>query len=190
MGLFSPKQEIYLGGFVRLLLKEMISSKSLDIATINEGSLLSEKEVEKANEEILPLRLTLLSLLLNKIGKFGKQDFSSEEIGKTIGVALGLAYQDSGSSKSVASELAGRALDRIGNYYDNLMKVDEKEVEGEGPYFFVVNQYPNLILGKKLDPMNEKNREKRFVLFDAAKQVYRNDEKNLPKLIDQFKFLD
>jgi len=190
MSIFLKKQRVYFGGFLRLLLSKLISSNSFNINTIDKDGLLSAEEIEKANDEILPLRLVIIALLLNKISKFGNKNFSSNEIGEALGLALGLAYKDTGSANNVAMELTQRQIDKFGEYFNKLMAISKKDIAEKGPYFFVAFQYPKFILGENLDLIIEKNRLKDFLLFEAAKQIYENEKKYIPKILREFIFLD
>lgn len=190
MSIFKKKDKVYLGAFLRLIIKQLIDSKTLDIKTIDEESFLSNKEVEHANAEILDLRFAILAMKLTEKGKFGKKQFSSEEIGHTFSIALALAFQDTGKNKEEALSAAEPHIEAFLEYYKYLEQINEKELAEKGPYFFLIRCYEKKVLGKMPHPLNKQYQDKSFVVFHAGKQVFENDNKGFPALIKEFYFLD
>lgn len=190
MSLFQKKQEIKFGGFIRLMQQKLLQSKGYDIKSIDKNSVLSDEEIQIANEEVFTLRLVLLTLILSDISKFGSKTYSSEDVSSMSCLALFLALQDTGTPEIQAKEKAERYIEKFMGYIEFLLSVDRKELEEKGQYFFVLRHYQDIIFGNKPNVSDEQSREKLFIVFDAARQVYRNDEKAIKALVKQFKFLN
>jgi len=190
ISIFQKKQSIHFEAFLRLLISKLLTATKLNIESIDEAKILSKDEIKIANEEIIPFRLVVLSLLLSNIGKYGKKHYSSEEINKSLVIALRLAYQDIGLSKNDALITMQKQVDRMSQYFVGISTISEEEIKEKGTYFFITVQYPQFVLKEKIDFSREDDRNKNFILFDVAKQVYCNDEKHIPKLVKEFKFIE
>lgn len=183
------KQSLYFGQFTNLLLQSIIKSKLAD-SIPNDGSL-SESEIKKFKDELFYLRVEILMASLIKIGKFGKTQFSNEEIGKTIGMAMTLALKDNGVSKGESEKIMDELIKRIGEYEDYINDVSEADIKKTGVYFQILQCFSGMVLGKDSKRLqSEAGRNKEFVVFSFAKQAYKNDEKAFKEAIKAVKFLD
>lgn len=188
MSLFQKKQEIKFGGFIRLMQQKLLQSKDFNIKSIDENSVLSDEEIQIANEEVITLRLVLLTLILSDISKFGSKTYSSEGVSSMASVALCLALQDTGTPEVGAKEKAEKYIEKFMEYFKFVLSIDKKELEEKGQYFFVLRHYEDIVIGNKPNVSDERSREKLFIVFDAARQVYRNDEKAIKALVKKFTF--
>lgn len=186
---FQNKQNLYLGQFVNLLLQSIIKSKLA--GSLPKDDSLSDHEIEKFKNELFYLRVEILMASLIEIGKFGKTQFSNEEIGKTIGIALTLALKDTGLSKSESEKIMDELIERISVYEDYVNGLDQAEIKKTWVYFHILRCFSGLVLGSDNKRLaSEKGRNKEFVVFSFAKQAYRNDEKAFKDTLKAVKFLD
>jgi len=190
MALFQKRERIYLEGFVRFMLQNLLKSNSLNVKDIDKDGLLSSEEIKKTNVEILTFRIALLQMILSDIGKFGSNEFSSEEIAFKTGQALLMALKDGVQSDENARKRAEELLEHSVSYFENLSNINEAELNEKGIYFFLCREFSNKILGENIDFNDENVRNKHFLLFDSAKQVYKNDEASIRKLVKEFKFIN
>lgn len=186
---FQNKQDLYLGQFVNLLLQSIIKSKVAD--SLPNDSSLSDSEIERFKDELFYLRVEILMASLIEVGKFGNTQFSNEEIGKTIGIAMTLALKDNGISKADSEKRLDNLIQRMGIYEDYVNGISEIELKKTGVYFQILQCFSEQVLGndsKRL--LSEKGRDKSFTVFGYAKQIYRNDEKEFKDKIKLVRFLD
>lgn len=88
---FRKKEEIYLGLFLRLITQSIIKS-AINISELDKDKILTVSEQKKTQEELPFFRFAIVMFKLLEILKFGKKNFAPEEIGQTLGIAVGLGW--------------------------------------------------------------------------------------------------
>lgn len=184
----NKKEELYLAGFTRLFMQMVIKSEGK--RTLPNGSL-TEKEEEKVKQELLYFRVVLLMYQLMAIRKFGNTEFSSEDVGKTLGLGFALALQDEGMTKHEAEKELEEVIKRLDTYGAFIEGVGDAELQKTGVYFNLIRCFSEIVLGKDAKRAStEEGRDKEFTVFDYGKQIYRSDEKALKEAMKGVRFKD
>tara|TARA_Y100000310_G_C20541850_1_gene743678 strand:+ start:422 stop:997 length:576 start_codon:yes stop_codon:yes gene_type:complete len=188
---FSKKEKKNLGSFIRAVVGTLLKADPGDISVIDTENKLNENERKEIKNEIEFFRLIVLLFQLMEISRFGKKEFTPQELGQVFGVASGLAYQDSGLSKEAAEKKLNVLGERIGYYTDNVEKTEPKELEKRGVFFYLTKLFTDFILKSETAKFSDESfQEKHFLVFEMGKQIYRNDEKAFKDLIKNVKFID
>lgn len=188
---FSKKEKMSLGSFIRSVVSTLLKADSGDISIVDTGNCLDEDERKEVKNEIEFFRLITLMFQLMEISRFGKKEFTTQELGQVFGVATVLAYQDNGFSKEDAEKKAETLIKKVEYYTDAIEKTDKNELESKGVFFYLIKYFTDLTLKSKTAKFSDQNfQDKHFLVFELGKQVYRNDEKVFKDLIKDIKFLD
>lgn len=189
---FQKKEEMYLGGFVRMLASVLIQDRNVDLSIVNKDGDISPEEEALVQEELPYFRIVLLMFLLADTGgKFGSKVFSEQEISSTVVQGTILAFDDSGIKEKELEARGERLQQTILNYLSALEKTDAEEIQNKGIFFFLCTTFADRMMakaGQKKGGMAGLG--KHFIFFDIAKQVYRNNEEAFKGAIKTVKFLD
>lgn len=188
---FNKKEKMNLRSFIQSVVGTLLKAAPDDISIIDTEKKLNESECQEIRKEIEFFRLIVLLFQLMEISRFGKKEFTPQELGQVFGVGAGLACQDNGLSKEVAEKKMEALSERIGYYTDAVEKTDPKELEKQGVFFYLVKHFTDLILKSKTAKFSDQSfQDKHFLVFEMGRQIYRNDEKAFKDLIKNVKFID
>jgi len=188
---FRKKEEMQLGSFIRLVVGTLLKADPGDISIVDTEKRLDENERKEIRSEIEYFRLITLLFQLMEISRFGKKEFTPQELGQVFGVASGFAYQDNGLSKEAAEKKLDILGERIGYYTDEVEKTDPKELEKRGVFFYLTKLFTDFILKSETAKFSDQNfQDKHFLVFEMGRQIYRNDEKVFKDLVKNVKFTD
>lgn len=175
---FKSKGKVYLKEFLELYIQALVKS---DVSFPSSETIRFDKE--KFSVELLYFRLVVLYFLITEIEWFGKKRYDLGSVENLIAEAYALTLPE----KEVKKVEAYRS--RLLSYVIYLSKADKQRLKDRGIYFHLLMCFADLVVGEG-SHHDESFRDKRFVVFDFGKQIYRNDEKALRKMLKNFEFSD
>ncbi len=181
------KEKIPLGSFVRDV-AGLTAGREFDVAALDAGGELSEVERSIAMTAARPFHLVVLHMLLSDMLEAGKLSIGYEELGELFVTATCLGYQDAGFSDDDTLKLGETYSSELGWYTEYLGTVDQAELLKRGFYFWLCQGFVNKYL-PSFESSGTSTIDKHFILFELAKQIYRNSEEGLKHVLKRVKLV-
>ena len=189
--LFTPKEKIGFEPFTRFIVGELVKNKPLDLSIVDQDNVITVEEKDKIHAELEYFRVILLMFLLMYKETFWKKSYTSEEIGKAVGICYGLAYRDMGMDQANLEKKMETLNEKIDYYFNYISSIDEKDVEEKGVYFHLCSCFSDYILNSATESYADPAFvSKKFTVFDIAKQTYQNSEIGFNTMIKGLEFTD
>jgi hypothetical protein len=191
MGLFTKKDHVILEEIVPLIVMtafEYPFEENIQRVQAN-NPVLDKEQIDKAKEQlpyfIIAINFALLKFAAEqgKIARFKNDD--PYEVDKSLGYAfaieIGRYLQNQGADKTKASSESERIGLEALSYIDAASSRLSDNPLIKDVFFEICSEYDTRVMGK----FNKDNIEKSAIIFDFAKQLYRNiDESNKKIIID------
>ena len=166
------------------------STDKLDASVSGE---MSSEEINRFNDQTLQLRLMILAWLLVKHASFGKKEYSSEEIGFMLSIAVSLCLQDNGLSKDLAEKRLIAFHEEMKEYNEAVVKRMEHsdyKTQETDVFFHLLTYFRDKVLhDSKIDLKIEPDSNKHYLVFFLANQIYKQDAEAFRASLREVKFL-
>jgi|SRR3989344_770922 len=177
MGLFAKK--VTLEDFVSTVVRTAFEYPSdKNIKKVDADNLLSNKEVSRLKECIPSFIIAVNSMLIMLAAEQGvikrfKGD-SNYEVSKTVGYALAVTtggyLEYKGSSKQHAADISEAICSKAFEY----LEIAENKLGDNSKIDDIFFEFCTHFRSQVLEKMTTDEHDKAFVVFDFAKQLYRN----------------
>jgi hypothetical protein len=189
--LFTSKEKIEFNSFVRMMVNILFKNNPVNLAVVDQDNTLTIEDKEKIQDEILYFRIILLMFFLVNKQVFGKKSYTSEDIGKAVGICYGLECRDAGMDQESMEKQMDVFNTKLDYYFNYLQSIGEKEVEEKGVFFYLCKCFADYILDTTTESFADPAFvSKNFTVFDIAKQTYQNSEEAFNGMIKNIEFTD
>ncbi|MGI6491408.1 MAG: hypothetical protein GX949_08660 [Peptococcaceae bacterium] len=181
------KEEVYLGGAIRLLAQNLIAVKPFNLAEADKEKILVPAEYDKINDKLANFRLICLYFLIIQKNRINSRR-TPEEIGATIMQAIELAYLDNGYSEEQTNVLLEQLMDSVENYNNHIKSEAGEEVKG-GIHQLLCDSFADEVM-PVTNAEDAVQKDKRWFAYITAMQTFSTVMAGIDKVFQTYNVVD
>lgn len=183
--LFSKKESITLEEFVSVAIQTAFEYPTAEnLQRVDTGQVLSEKEVSDVRKGVPSLILAINQMLLMIEAENGKvkrfKGDSQHDIAETVSYGFGVTSGKYLESTGLSHDKAADEAEKVGNQCLQYLQKATQNLPDNAPVQDIFFQYCKLFADNIL--AGSQDTDKHFIVFDFAKQLYRNIESGFNNL--------
>lgn len=183
----AAKEEVYLGGAIRLLAQNLIAVKPYDLAKVDKEKKMVPAEYDKINDKLANFRLICLYFLIVQKNRVNNRR-TPEEIGATIMQAIKLAYLDNGYSEEQTNALLEQLMDSVANYNNHIKSESGEEVKG-AIHQLLCDSFADEVM-PVTNAEDEAQKDKRWFAYITAMQTFSTVMTGIDKVFQTYNIVD